>query len=110
MWLKRSFFAKLLLGMLIASVIPFPLSNIVSYQTTSQGIEQKSIELNQKTMSLGMDNVKRYLQELTPDSVAYYQDDALMSNLRRTEVSSSLLIQIREQLSGLHSFRNQAGP
>ncbi|NHN34641.1 sensor histidine kinase [Paenibacillus agricola] len=105
MWLKRSLFAKLLLGMLVASVIPFSLSNIVSYQTTSQGIEQNSIQLNQKTMSLGMDNVKQYLQELTLDSVAYYQDDALMSNLRRTEASSSLLIQIREQLNKLYGNR-----
>ncbi|PYI57284.1 sensor histidine kinase [Paenibacillus flagellatus] len=107
MWIKKSLFAKLLLGMLIAAVIPFSLSNIVSYSTTSEGIEQNVIELNQKTMSLGTDHIKRYLQELTLDSVAYYQDNALMNNLRRTAASPLLLVQIREQLNQLYGGRSE---
>ncbi|MEK8128249.1 histidine kinase [Paenibacillus filicis] len=107
MWIKQSLFAKLLIGMLLASVIPFSLSNIVSYHSTSQGMEQKTIELNQKTMSLGMDQVKRYLQELTLDSVGYYQDNELMSNLRKTEVSPLLVVQIREQLNKLYGSRSE---
>ncbi|MBJ6360625.1 sensor histidine kinase [Paenibacillus sp. GCM10012307] len=105
MWIKKSLFAKLLLGMLIASIIPFSLSNVVSYRTTSEGIRQKTIELNLKTMSLALDNVKRYMHELSLDMVAYYQDTGLMDNLRKTEVSAALQFQIREQLNQLYGSR-----
>jgi len=105
MWIKKSLFAKLLLGMLIASIIPFLLSNIVSYRTTSEGIRQKTIDLNLKTMSLALDNVKRYMQELSLDMVAYYQDSQLMDNLRKTDVSAALQFQTREQLNQLYGSR-----
>jgi len=105
MWIKKSLFAKLLLGMLIASIIPFLLSNIVSYRTTSEGIRQKTIDLNLKTMSLALDNVKRYMQELSLDMVAYYQDSLLMDNLRKTDVSAALQFQTREQLNQLYGSR-----
>ncbi|CAH0118111.1 MULTISPECIES: sensor histidine kinase [unclassified Paenibacillus] len=107
MWIKRSLFAKLLVGMLLASIIPFSLSNIVSHRTTSKWVEQEVISLNRQSMDLSMENIKRYLQELRVVSASYYQDNELMNNLRRTEATPLLLIQITDQLNKLYASRSE---
>lgn len=105
MWLKHSLFSKLLIGMLIAAVIPFSLSNLISYQTTSRSVEKQIIELNLKTMEIAMGNVKEYLQELNRVSVSFYHDQTLMKYLRSNEVLPTESIYITEQLATLYSKR-----
>jgi two-component system sensor histidine kinase YesM len=93
-WIKRSLFAKLLVGMLITAIIPFSLSTFLSYRSTSESVKRQVIELNQNSMLVGMENVKRYLNELTLAAYSYYRDETLMRYLRagRTTPNQSLLI------------------
>ncbi|MFE5323220.1 sensor histidine kinase [Paenibacillus sp. NPDC056579] len=78
---KRSLLVKLLVWMLMATVIPFTCSNLISYRSTSAALEANMIELNHKTMNIGMDNLKKYLQELNQLSVSWYYDQSLINYL-----------------------------
>ncbi|TVX96688.1 sensor histidine kinase [Cohnella terricola] len=71
---KRSLFARLLVWMLVMTTIPFILSNVISYRSNYRTLQEHSIELNQNTMTIGMDNMKKYLQELNLLSVSWYAD------------------------------------
>ncbi|WP_175532397.1 sensor histidine kinase [Paenibacillus sp. yr247] len=96
-------FAKLLVGMLIAVVIPFILSNLISYKTTSDSVEGHVIALNQNTMDIGMDNIKRYLENLNRLSNAFYYDQTLMSYLRAPETAPYQMLYITHQISTLYN-------
>lgn len=78
---KRSLFIKLLVWSLLATTIPFICSNLISYRSTSATLQANMIELNRKTMSIGMENVKKYLEELNQLSVSWYYDQNLMEYL-----------------------------
>ena len=105
MWLKKSLFAKLLVGMLISAVIPLSLSIMISYKTTSRSVERQLIELNQNTMDGGMDNIKRYLDELNHISVSFYHDQTLMRYLRSQETPPAQLLFITDKVSGIYNNR-----
>jgi two-component system, sensor histidine kinase YesM len=81
-WLKKSLFAKLLVGMLVAAIVPFVLSNIVTYKANSSSIKRQLIELNQNAMDIGMGGIKSYLNELVSLSASYYNDGDLMKYLQ----------------------------
>jgi two-component system sensor histidine kinase YesM len=99
---KKSLFLKLLVGLLIAVVVPFSLSNLISYKTTSDSVERQVIALNQNTMDIGMDNMKRYLLKLNRLSVAFYNDPTLINYLRSGETATFQMLYITDQISSLY--------
>lgn len=103
MILKKSLFAKLIAGMLIAVVIPFTLSNLISYKAASDAVEEQVIALNQNTLDIGMDHMKRYLDNLNRQSVAFYHDKTLMGYLRNRETAPSQMLYITDQISTLYN-------
>jgi two-component system, sensor histidine kinase YesM len=103
MFLKKSLFAKLIAGMLIAVIVPFILSNLISYKSTSDSVEEQVIALNQNTLDIGMDNMKRYLDNLNRLSVAFYHDKTLMSYLRNKETAPYQMLYITDQISTLYN-------
>ncbi|MCZ8514458.1 histidine kinase [Paenibacillus filicis] len=105
MWLKKSLFAKLLVGMLISAIIPLSLSSIISYKTTTRSVERQVIELNQNTMDSGMDNIKRYLNELNHLSVSFYHDQTLMRYLRSQEAVPVQTLYITDQVNSIYNNR-----
>lgn len=105
MWLKKSLFAKLLVGMLISAVIPLSLSIVISYKTTSRSVEHQLIELNQNTMDGGMDNIKRYLNDLNHLSVSFYHDQTLMRYLKSADVVPVQTLFISDQVAGIYNNR-----
>ncbi|WP_248928602.1 cache domain-containing sensor histidine kinase [Paenibacillus hamazuiensis] len=104
-WLKRSLFAKLLVGMLISAVIPYSLFNVFSYKSTSDSVENQVIELNQNLMDVNMDNVKKYLNELSRLSVSFYQDQTLLRYLRASEISPLQMLYIKNQVDAIYNLR-----
>lgn len=104
-WLKRSLFAKLLIGMLISAVLPFTLSNIISYITTSSSVENQVIELNQNSMDSSMENMKRYLDELNRISISFYQNETLMGLLRKQELNPYEALLISKQVDNIYNLR-----
>ncbi|UUZ81284.1 cache domain-containing protein [Paenibacillus sp. P26] len=105
MWLKKSLFAKLLVGMLISAVVPLSLSIAISYSTTSRSVERQVIELNQNTMDSGMDNIKRYLDDLNHLSVSFYRDQTLMRYLASKEIVPFQTLYMTDQLTGIYNSR-----
>lgn len=105
MWLKRSLFAKLLIGMLISVIIPLSLSTVISYKTTSGSMERQLIELNQSTMDSGMDNIKRYLDDLNHISLSFYYDQTLMRYLRSREIVSLHMMATTSKLVNIYNSR-----
>lgn len=106
-WYKKSLFAKLLIGMLISAVIPFTLSNIISYKTTSDSMENQVIQLNQNLMLVNMENVKGYLEELNRNSVTFYKDLALMRHLRSSEIAPLNLLYIKNQVDAIYNNQSE---
>ncbi|CAG7627392.1 hypothetical protein PAESOLCIP111_02911 [Paenibacillus solanacearum] len=106
-WFKRSLLAKLLVGMLISTVIPYTLSNIIAYKTTSDSVKKQVIELNLDQMSLSMENMKRYMQDLNRLSVSFYYDQTLMQYLRTKEASAARTLYITTQVDNLYNTRSE---
>jgi two-component system sensor histidine kinase YesM len=104
-WFKKSLFAKLIVGMLIAAVIPFAVSNVISYKTTSDSMKHKVIELNQVVMENGMENVLRYLHDLNRISVSFYYREMLMNYLRLDQLQSHHILYIGQQIDLLYNQR-----
>lgn len=75
--IKRSIFTKILISLLPATMVPFLLSNYISYQMTGEAITDQLIELNQNSMAITASSIHTYLHELSLLGLAYYSDPAL---------------------------------
>jgi two-component system sensor histidine kinase YesM len=104
-WFKKSLFAKLMVGVLIATVIPYTMSNVISYITTTKSVEHQFIELNQNSMERSMGDLKRYLHDLNRISVSLYYDETLMSYLRMRELLPIQTLYIDRQVGNLYYQR-----
>ncbi|WP_239614683.1 sensor histidine kinase [Cohnella mopanensis] len=102
---KRSLFARLLVWMLIMTTIPFILSNVISYRSNYRTLQEHSIELNQNTMTIGMDNMKKYLQELNQLSVSWYADQDLAMYVWKNMSSYERNMYVQRKLNDVYSRR-----
>lgn len=102
---KRSLFARLLVWMLIMTTIPFILSNVISYRSNYRTLQEHSIELNQNTMTIGMDNIKKYLQELNQLSVSWYADQDLAMYVWKNMSSFERNMYVQRKLNDVYSRR-----
>ncbi|MCM3342591.1 histidine kinase [Paenibacillus sp. MER TA 81-3] len=104
-WLKRSLFSKLLIGMLLAAVVPFSLSNLIAYQTTSSSMKQQLIELNHNSMEIISNHLKLYFQELNMLSGSFYVDPQLMSYLRAEYTPPLQTLYINNKVNAMYISR-----
>lgn len=104
-WLRKSLFAKLLLGMLLATVVPFLLSNLIAYQTSSSAMERQTIQLNHNSMDIMMDNVKLYFQDLDKLTGSFYVDTKLNQYLKLEQTSAIQTLYINEQVNSIYINR-----
>jgi two-component system sensor histidine kinase YesM len=102
---KKSLFVRLLILMLLAAAVPFLLSNIISYRLTSQSIEASQIHLNQNSMTIGMENIKKYLNELNQLSLSWYYDEGLMDYLRQEKSNVAQDMYVNRQIALLYTQR-----
>ncbi|WP_167747115.1 sensor histidine kinase [Cohnella luojiensis] len=106
-WLKKSLFAKLLVVMLISATVPFTLSNMISYKTTSTSVERQIIELNLNTMDVGLEHVQRYLHDLNRISVSLYYRETLMNDLRQSVFLPNQILSIGNQINLMYNQRSE---
>ncbi|WP_309121234.1 histidine kinase [Paenibacillus sp.] len=85
---KRSIFTKILLSLLVATIIPFILSNYISYQITGKAINEQLVELNQNSMAITAASLHEYFHDLSLLGLAYYSDPALNRILSSEEVQT----------------------
>ncbi|NOU95893.1 HAMP domain-containing protein [Paenibacillus sp. LMG 31456] len=104
---KKSLFVRLLILMLLATAVPFLLSNVISYRSTSQSIQASHIQLNQNSMTIGMENIKKYLKELNQISLSWYYDADLMEYLRQEKSNIAQDMYVDRQIASLYSQRSE---
>ncbi|MDF2960319.1 MAG: hypothetical protein K0S39_2054 [Paenibacillus sp.] len=102
---KKSLFVRLLILMLLATAVPFLLSNIISYRSTSQSIQGSHIQLNQSSMTIGMENLKKYLNEVNQLPLSWYYDADLMDYLLQEKSNVAQDINVARQIASLYSQR-----
>lgn len=93
--------------MVLAAVVPFSLSNLIAYQTSSSSIKEQVIELNHNAMNMITDNLKRYFHELNQLSVSFYVDPQLMSYLRGSFSSPLQTLYINDKINALYIQRRE---
>ncbi|XID92163.1 sensor histidine kinase [Paenibacillaceae bacterium WGS1546] len=89
MWFKKSLLSKLLIGMLVAAIIPLSLSIFISYRTTSSSVQNQIVRLNEQAMDRNIYFLKRYLDDLDRIAISFYYNPVMMSYLRLSEIESS---------------------
>jgi len=96
---------RLLVWMLIMTTIPFILSNVISYRSNYNTLQEHSIELNQNTMTIGMDNIKKYLHELNRLAVSWYSDQDLAMYIWKNMNKFERNMYIQRKLNDLYTRR-----
>ncbi|BCG57892.1 sensor histidine kinase [Paenibacillus sp. URB8-2] len=104
---KKSLFIKLLVWMLLVTTIPFILSNIISYRSSYRSLQNQVIELNRGTLLIGMENMKKYLQELNLMSVSWYSGEDMAALSRKNTDVYERYTFIQRNLSDLYSRRHE---
>ncbi|RXZ81316.1 sensor histidine kinase [Paenibacillaceae bacterium] len=104
---KKSLFVRLLILMLLVTAVPFLLSNIISYRMTSESIEASHIELNQNLMTIGVENIKRYMKELNQLSLSWYYDAELLNYLRKKNNNVAQDLYVGRAVTSLYSQRQE---
>ncbi|MNH94981.1 Sensor histidine kinase YpdA [compost metagenome] len=91
--------------MLLATAVPFLVSNIISYRSTSASIQDSHIQLNQNSMNLGMENIKKYFNELNQLALTWYADADLMDYLRQDKTQIAKDMYLDRQIAAIYSLR-----
>ncbi|WP_187273971.1 sensor histidine kinase [Paenibacillus sp. N3.4] len=98
-------FVRLLILMLLATAVPFLVSNIISYRSTSASIQDSHIQLNQNSMNIGMENIKNYFKELNQLPLTWYADADLMEYLRQDKSNIAKDMYLDRQIAAIYSLR-----
>jgi two-component system, sensor histidine kinase YesM len=99
--IKKSLHKKLLISMLLALLIPFLISNIVSYKSSSEVIEEQLLKTNSMLMESGKDNLVSYIKELHQLSLMWIYDENLIDDLRSESLSINQIYNLEYEMKNL---------
>jgi len=107
---KRSIFTKILISLLMATIIPFLLSNYISFQITGKSINEQLVELNQNSMAIKISSVHTYFHDLSLLGLSYYNDSTLTRLLSSKEVQTPAeSVYIKQQLERIFASHTEIG-
>jgi len=107
---KRSIFTKILISLLVATIIPFILSNIISYQITGKAINKQLVELNQNSMAITTSSIHNYFHDLSLLGLSYYSNPALTRILASEEIQTPAeSVYITQQLEHIYAGYTEIG-
>jgi len=75
---KVSIITKIIVSLIVATTVPFIISNYLSYQITGNSIKRQLVELNQNSMSITMSALQSYFHELSLLGLTYFSDPELV--------------------------------
>lgn len=105
--IKGSLISKIIISLIVATTIPFVISNYLSYQITGKAVKEQLVELNINSMSITMSSLHSYLHELSLLGLSYYSDPTLVRLLSaeepQTPAESVYITQRLEQMYGTYS-------
>lgn len=102
--IKGSIISKIIISLIVATTIPFIVSNYLSYQITGTAIKTQLVELNQNSMSITLSTLHSYFHDLSLLGLSYFSDATLVRLLSSTEpqtpAESVYIAQRLEQIYG----------
>ena len=108
---KRSLFAKILLSMLLAIIIPFLLTNLMSYRYIRDSVKEQLVELNQNSLAITISGIHDYIHELSFLASSYYNDNELIRLLTKEEMQtlaeSAYIREMMEEIYGSYTEISQ---
>jgi len=84
-FIKGSIIFKIIISLIVATTVPFIISNYLSYQITGNAIKRQLVELNQNSMSITMATLQSYFHELSLLGLTYFSDPELVRLLSDKE-------------------------
>jgi len=108
--IKGSIISKIIISLIVATTIPFIISNYLSYQITGKAIKTQLVELNQNSMSITMSALQSYFHELSLLGLSYFSDPALVRLLSSTEEQTPAeSIYIAQRLEQIYANYSEVG-
>ncbi|RXZ79514.1 HAMP domain-containing protein [Paenibacillaceae bacterium] len=108
---RRSLYLKIISLMLLTAAIPFLISNLITYYSSSQALQKNIIQTNISVMQQGMERTISYFDELETLSLQWYYDSSLFQILKgnsldyvQTSYLESKMLSLlysREELQGV---------
>lgn len=72
---------KLIVGLIIAALVPSVATMIISYSYTTHSLKERAVQDNGSLLFQGSENIKNYLEELNRNSLSVYSDDFFYRSL-----------------------------
>jgi len=108
--IKGSIISKIIISLIVATTIPFIISNYLSYQITGKAIKTQLVELNQNSMSITMSALQSYFHELSLLGLSYFSDPALVRLLSSTEEQTPAEnVYIAQRLEQIYANYSEVG-
>ncbi|WP_028562996.1 sensor histidine kinase [Paenibacillus pinihumi] len=108
--IKGSIITKVIISLIIATSVPFIISNYLSYQITGNAIKRQLVELNQNSMSITMSSLQSYLHELSLLGLTYFSDPALVRLLSEKDPQTPAeSIYIEQRLGNIYAKYSEIG-
>lgn len=99
--IKKSLHKKLLVIMLVAVIVPYVVSNIMTYHSSTEAIEDQLIENNRSLIESGILNISAYLEKLDQLSLTWLYDETLLQTLNTTNFSIPQKNQVEYEMKNL---------
>lgn len=99
--IKKSLHKKLLVIMLVAVIVPYVVSNIMTYHSSTEAIEDQLIENNRSLIESGILNISAYLEKLDQLSLTWLYDETLLESLNTTNFSIPQRNQVEYEMKNL---------
>lgn|GEM_PF-1014045 len=108
--IKGSIITKIIVSLIVATTIPFIVSNYLSYQITGKAIKTQLVELNQNSMAITMSSLQSYFHELSLLGISYFSDPTLVRLLSASEVQTPAeSVYIQQRLEQFYANYNEIG-
>jgi two-component system sensor histidine kinase YesM len=108
--IKGSIITKIIISLVVATTVPFIISNYLSYHITGNAIKRQLVELNQNSMSITMSALQSYFHELSLLGLTYFSDPELVRLLSEKKPQNPAeSVYIEQRLEKIYANYSEIG-
>ncbi|MFF2016625.1 sensor histidine kinase [Paenibacillus sp. NPDC058177] len=109
-FIKGSIISKIIISLIVATTVPFIISNYLSYQITGKAIKRQLVELNQNSMSITMSELQSYFHDLSLLGLTYFSDPELVRLLSEKDPQTPAeSVYIAQRLEKIYANYSEIG-
>jgi len=109
-FIKGSIISKIIISLIVATTVPFIISNYLSYQITGNAIKRQLVELNQNSMSITMSALQSYFHEMSLLGLSYFSDPELVRLLSEKDPQTPAeSVYIAQRLEKIYANYSEIG-